>query len=187
MGLQINIKDFEVKKDKKNFLIHGNEELGKEYDRVLSFFDVDGKVAYTATKDANSFVVYDGQVIWEGSAWGKDTNLWQGVWYIFDIGGKPAFPVREYIPESRKRIEYVLFDGKEIGGRYESVAAGGRLIKEINGKLAFTAKKEGKTFVVYDGKEFGKEYETASAPFDFEGKFAFFASKNEKVFIVVQK
>lgn len=61
-------------------------------------------------------------------------------------------------------------------------------LTEINGKLAYLAKKDNKGFIVYDGKE-GKRYDYVEFEYltEINGKLVFAAKKNDVWYIVREK
>jgi hypothetical protein len=91
-------------------------------------------------------------------------------------------PFSGCLGEKEKDVDSGLEDleGRVEIGPYDKV---GFLI-DMNGKLAFEAVKDGKTFIVYDGWEIGREYDSASLPWYVNGKLAFVAKKEGKTFIV---
>ncbi len=86
---------------------------------------------------------------------------------IFSVNGKLAYGVQD------KGDSYIVYDGKQIGGEYDSVES----VLKIGEKLAFLAIKDRKSFIVYDGIELGKEYYSVSEPVNIGGILAYMGQK----------
>ena len=159
--------------NRKNFIVYDDQEIGKQYDTVLSYLTnqnniiatIDGKLAYFATKGNNIYLVYGNE---EGVI-GTKANRTNPI-EIKEINGKLV-----YVYSDLK--SHIVYDGQEVGSEYASVNSP----VEINGKLAYVATEDNRTFIVYDGQEIGKQYGKAHTPVNVNGKLAYIAEEDCEV------
>lgn len=140
----------------KSRIVYNGQVYGEEYDWASKIADIDGKLAYVGKRGRETYIVYDGIEKGEGE---NPTSVNGTLTYL--SGNK------------------VIFGEKIIEGDYDSIQKGygSKTIYEIDGKPAFAAIRDGKSFVVYDGKEYGKEYNMDSS----EGTYS-----PETVFIIYE-
>ena len=183
-------------------IFYDGKEIGKEYSQVGEPADINGKIAFTATKNKKLVIVYDGKEYGEeydtarspANIGGKLTYLAakNNVFFIVSDGKKVASDAYYGFNEIDGNLAYdvvnensifIMYDGKEIGKQYDGAANP----ISINGKLAYRAieRKGKKTFIVYDGKEYGKDYGFAVNPFWLNGKLGYIASTQEKGYFIV--
>jgi len=188
----------------------GFVELGREYFYAMWPADIDGKLAYVASRDYKHFVILDG-------VQGKEYDYVPG-YELIAVDGKLAYAAGNYKGD---RGQFIVFDGHEEGP-YETVrhltGIDGRLafltylkaeleekdkwfvvydghaspkydyiewIKEIAGKPAYAVRNNGKSYVVFDGKELAFYYDDVYGFTDVGGKMAFIAEQDKKFFVVV--
>jgi hypothetical protein len=159
---------------------------GKEYDmhvsgggyRDISIVDVNRKPAFSSNEGNISFVYYDGKQ-WKPNKQRTNDASFTPVYYgIKEIGGKLAFEVGyEYccpaMGDNPSMEGFVYYNGKEYGLEYDSA----RRPFEINGKLGYIAKNNGKEFIVVDGKIASEEYDNISFANEINGKLVYVAKK----------
>lgn len=158
--------------DKKNVLVYdGIEYDGKVYDTNLSNplpVDINGKLAYLASKDNEYFIVYDGKEV---------SKKYRNISQMASVDGKLAYAAITMTGIKNTKVSVsVVYDGNEIGKNYEWVS----ILSDVNGKVAYVATKNSKTFVVYDGKEIKNDYSQIKNLTGINGKLAYLASKNSK-------
>ena len=161
------------------------KKISLEYDQISWLTAVGSKIAFIAREGDKWFVVYDDKKILEADQKNSVGNLVSlnnnKIAFTFTKFKKSFFSLlfktdsKVVVYDGNKLKEYddammpisvngklafysgggVFFDDKIIGKEY-----GGIWYKaDVNGKLLFTAKKDGKGVIVYDGKEIGKEYD----------------------------
>jgi hypothetical protein len=195
----------------KFYYIYEGKDLGADYDKIdLDLYDINGKPAFFARDDNKSFIVYDGK------EYGKEydyvdpifTSVAGEITY-FAIKDKKSFIVRgekeigrEYDQTASSfginESELSGHDQEKIMVRYDAEGRPAyQLIMpafgDVNGKLAYVAEKDGKSFIVYDGQEIGKQYDRVYSHITVgnhtylkpvNGKLTYLALKDNKTFIV---
>ena len=142
---------FTAKTDwEKKSLFYDGQKIGGEYRHIdgRSIKEINGKVAFVASeigKDGSPvvFFVYDGEVV---------GGEYKGIVNFSEINGKLVLGIVKrsyYCPGCDwPKTEYsIVYNGNDIGKEFDS---SGEQITNINGKLAFTATKNGKTFIVME-------------------------------------
>ncbi|MFA6088549.1 MAG: hypothetical protein WC755_01670 [Candidatus Woesearchaeota archaeon] len=124
------------------FIMYGDRTLGLQYDWVSAPMNINGKLAYLACKNENSDQIlnYDGVEI-TGHETGNYDNYFTSVNYPLEVNGKLAYTVKI---GRLSGPNILVYDGKEIGKQYDNVINP----KDDNGKLVYTAIKNGKEIQV---------------------------------------
>jgi hypothetical protein len=164
-------------KDGKEFVVWGETE-GPRYDIVPYLAAVEGRLVYFACNKTQYGCTW--RVVFDGAelpvpplAGGNNVAISFAV-----INGKLA-----YVAGGEEGDTYVIFDGKEVGTKYDRAEAP----VAINGKLAYLAQEDGRSFVVFDEEEIGREYERVRGPLTACGKLSFIARKNNQSFLVAKQ
>jgi hypothetical protein len=105
---------------------------------------------------------------------------------LMDIGGKSAWELADY------RSPTIIYDGIDLRAVYGLEAA--YVPYEINGKLIFAARKEGKFLVVYEGKPIGPAFDeiavgyccgpAAYSIWRAQGQYWFWGKRGDQHFVV---
>ncbi len=121
----------------KTFIVYNGEEIGKQYGDISGLFEINGKLAYIIGYCwyEENFIVYDNQEI----------RNYRVVGDPFEVNGKLTFRICKKEGTSTIYTSSYVYGDKVIGNEYGA----GNLIG-INGKLAFIARKDGKSFVVME-------------------------------------
>ena len=197
-------------KGTKFYYVIDGKELGKEYDINLDLYVINGKPAFFARDGNKSFIVYDGK------EYGKEYDYVDPI-FTSVAGEITYFAIKDnksFIVQGEKEIgrEYDQtagsmdlnesdlsgYDPEEIKVRYDAEGKPAyQLIMpafgEVNGKLAYIAEKDGKTFVVYNGQEIGKQYDRIYSHITVgnhtylnpvNGKLTYIALKDNKTLVV---
>jgi hypothetical protein len=155
----------------KRFIVHDNQEIGKQYDDASFPVEINGSLAYLARQGDKSFIVYNGE---------KYGGKYVDVNRPIQINARLAYSVGKDFEKGK----FIVYDGQEIGKQYYSV----RDPLEIKGKLTFVTYRENwTTFIVYGNQEIGKNYEWANYPTEIDDKLAFVAMRDGKVFVVMEQ
>lgn len=122
----------------KEFIVYGDQELGKEYDDIglLSLFALDNKIGYVARKNEKDFIVYDGKKV------GKEYDS-----IDMDSYGQNIINNKLCFRAKAGTEEFIVYDGKELGKNYDEITS---LCLNLNGKLAYFVRKNGKDFAVIE-------------------------------------
>jgi protein-disulfide isomerase len=148
----------------KRIVVYDGQEKGGGFNMAISPADVDGKLAYIARNSNGKFIVYDGRNIW------VDLDHAD---HLVGVGDKPAYMGLKY--NEKGDIYYIVFDGEEIETTYELITQ----LAEVDGKLAFAAKKDDRTWVAVHDWEEGPEYTKISVITDVKGKLTYQADDTE--------
>jgi hypothetical protein len=146
----------------------------KKYIISSQLYSVNGKFVFLTQKKPEDpyTLVYDGVEI---------SKKYNYIDSVAAVDGKSYVVVRA--SDGRVTTTAMFVDGVIKDTGYDAVYG----VVEVNGKLAYLAKKGSKSYVVYDGKELGKEYDEVGPPANVNSKLAFPATKNGKSFIVIEK
>jgi hypothetical protein len=188
--VMINGKLAYIADDKK--LVYDGQVID-EYDRFdhgyrdKSIISVNGKPAAVAVKNSEYFVYYDGKE-WKPSKHRTTDKSFTPVYYgIKDLNGKLAFEVRyefccPVMGDNPTMEGFVYYNGKEYGLEYDSA----RSPFEINGKLGYIAKSNGKEFIIVDGKKVTGEFSNIAFAKELSGKLIYAANNGTSYFIYGQ-
>lgn len=177
-------------------------ELAKkkvDYYWVSDLSEVNGKLAYEATKDSKSFFVYGNTKI--GYNFTLESDLVGLNGEVAFVAGHGSWGSREFVVSGDERGDkygeitggltvvngklayiagkgwgfdrFVVYGGEEVGKKYEDVYE----LAEVNGKLTYVAKKGSDRIIVFGGEEVGEEYCCHSDPTEVNGKLAYIAGK----------
>ncbi|OGC78998.1 hypothetical protein A2852_00090 [Candidatus Adlerbacteria bacterium RIFCSPHIGHO2_01_FULL_54_23] len=160
---------YEAYKGDKEIIVWDGQEFGTSYNRASQPTDIGGKLAFVAEIGKKYFVVYDGK------EYGREAD---GAGRPTSIQGKLAYAADTNINGG----QYVVFDGKQVGGRYGRV----EWIKDEDGHLVFEGVNGNGTLLVVDGKEYGFGYGQIQNHVLIDGKLAFSAQKDGKTVIVYE-
>lgn len=157
-------------------IYHNGSTIGldEEYDWIYPPILVNGTLAYQASKNNESFLVYEEKWIYAPSANEKLGGVYQ------DVDGRLAYNILEADGK-----QYVVYDDRAYGkgAGYDSVYS----YDSAGGKLLYVAVKGEKMIIVYDGQEIGSDYDPITNPQVIRGKIMFAGKKDGAWYILKER
>jgi len=142
---------FVAERSDRWFIVHGGEEVGRQYVNATAPRGVNGTLAYKAVTDAGEVLVYDGEAV-RGPVNRIDMDS------VTAVGGDPAVVVEN------DGEQFIAFQGEEWGRAYDQMSDP----IDVGGRLGYTAEnwtgepplgdREAVSYKV-DGESFGEEYD----------------------------
>jgi hypothetical protein len=125
---------YRVQQLNTEFIQHGDEKIASNYSSVERVMSSEDKLTYIINDNGELKLIRDGEDLLKDN-WQihPDTTRW--------VGGHLAYVV------TRANDEYLVYDGEIIGEEY-SVPSHPGMIANVDGKIAFAAKKDGDWHVV---------------------------------------
>jgi len=175
-------------RNNKYYAVYDGNETGEGFFRIWSPGEHAGKLIYIGEKVGKSVIVLDGKEM---------NSSYDYIWSYNAIGGKLAYTasmlgetytaskIQPQTAESRKDIppagvkSVIYYDGAEIGGNYDTAL----FPRDVDGKMAYVALKNGKKFIVYGGIE-GTGYDEIYEPLIYDGRLAYVAQDSGKSVLV---
>jgi hypothetical protein len=152
--------------DQSLFYVVDGREIGKGYEDIGDqYIFVDGKFAFSASKNGKTFIVYDGE---ETAIEGISLSS-----RLYNIQGKLAYYIKN--PDGSGSLR-LMMGGQNVGPK---IPADGNFSLSNGGKVAIQTKNaNGDTVVYLDGKEVYQ----SKVPIDLHSDLKFFG---EKIFFLI--